>query len=624
MVIKIPSTDKKFSQPNQGDILGNIWSTFNIDLQDNPGSIRASKRLKLVTKTGDSGASSLGVPVGFKFFDGFVFTVAGSSVYKNSSQDLNSAFSIDTSTNTPTGCSSDFSDIENFNDSLLVTNNQKLFSKVYNGSGTGDWTDRTGSLSLNSSANHIIRYFKKFERAYVTDYFSIQSIDTTWATNIPGNDYAVQIPLFTTPLNTTPIFKISCMEVASDRIWIGIIKNVTSGGTIVSEADNFEASVFEWDGISNKVTKEYPIEGASGVMSIKIQNDIPIIMDSNGIMRKYDGQGFKEIGRLPVNPNSYLGFPTDIAMSNRFTHPNGMIVTQENTILIAICNRNTYLFGTTESIEEQLPSGIWECTQDNSMTHKHSFSYMPIGSSTVTDYGQNRISRVGGIANLKVFSTTGIINTIIAGCEFYTDATTIKSGIFSVAPTPDTNPTYPGGQKFAYFVTPFLQSSQAMDAWKKAFVMYRQFLDSGDKVILKYRYTKGIPLEISITWVTTTTFTTSTDISALVGYEVEIVQGTGSGKCSHITSVVNNSGTYTVTVDEIYTGVGISTAKARIQNWIKSGYVTDQISEIHTFVIGQNKPRMQVKVCMQFTGDDEILNLIIANSPFEWIDNAGK
>lgn len=612
---KIPSTKKTFTQPNRGDTIGDFWSTFGIDLQENLGAILLGKRMKILTKTGDTNATNLGIPVGFKFFNDLIYCIAGTRVFKtqNSGQSASTTFQEDTSTGASTSYSSDTGDLELFNGALVSTDDTNLYS--FNGS---TWTSR--SSGLGSTQNHQMCYFKNFDRLYVTENQSIESFDTSWNRATLGVPYSIDLS------SNFPGF-VTCLAASSDRIWIGMKRNLGGLGTVGNVVG--ECCVYEWDGISSTPLNEYPIP-AQGIMSIVIRNTIPIVMDSNGVLREYNGTGFKEIGRLPLKNGDIL--QTTIASANtaQFIHPKGMVVTKENTILALICNRNEYLIsGSSQNIKEELPSGIWEFDTNGNASHKNPFTYMPVTSTSVTDYGQNRLKAVGSLANMKVpTSSTYGMNTIMAGANYYTDATSDTNAVFIDAPVPTNNASAPEGQKFGYFVTSFIQSSQAKENWKKAFVMFRQLLNVTDKIILKYRTTKGSPLEISITWVSGTSFTTTTDLTGMFsegyGYEVEIVQGTGSGKCSHITSVVNNSGTYTVTLDETYTGVGTSTAKARIQNWRKAGSVSNQISEINTFVIGKNSPRIQIKVCMQFTGDDEILELIIANSPFEWIDNAGK
>ena len=57
-----------------------------------------------------------------------------------------------------------------------------------------------------------------------------------------------------------------------------------------------------------------------------------------------------------------------------------------------------------------------------------------------------------------------------------------------------------------------------------------------------------------ITWTSTTTFTVQKPFDewalAEVGNEVEILRGAGAGLLAHIVSIVESSGTYTVTLDD--------------------------------------------------------------------------
>jgi hypothetical protein len=139
-------------------------------------------------------------------------------------------------------------------------------------------------------------------------------------------------------------------------------------------------------------------------------------------------------------------------------------------------------------------------------------------------------------------------------------------------------------------------------------------------VLFKYRIKEEEPTYATITWTSTSTFTTTTDVTAYwtsgVGGEVEVIQGTGSGSCTHITSIVNNAGTYTVTLEEAVTGV-TGTAKARFQKWIKIFPKDTQSTETSwsQFTIGSDStPRIQLKGCLTWTGDGEFYKFIVNNN----------
>jgi hypothetical protein len=52
MSFQIPNSEIQIRQSNRGDLFGELWETFNIDLTSNPGKILNSKKLELVL--GDS------------------------------------------------------------------------------------------------------------------------------------------------------------------------------------------------------------------------------------------------------------------------------------------------------------------------------------------------------------------------------------------------------------------------------------------------------------------------------------------------------------------------------------------------------------------------------------------
>lgn len=604
MIIRIPEQTKKFLQSNKTKFYGpfaNLWATMNIDLFTVKGIIKLANRLKIVSKTGDTGASNLGVPVGFTYFNSAVFCIGGARIFTSSSDIIpNTTFTEDASTGAITTYSADRDDLANFNGTLVASESTHLYS--LNQASGGTWTSRTSALSSNE--RHMLAYFKKYNRLYVTNNSSVNSIDTGWTfSNTAGS--------FSITLNQDSGGVISCMEAGSDRLWIGMRRGVAGSGDTLNPLTG--CSVLEWDGSGAQILKEHRIP-ASGVLAMVIRDDKPIIMDTNGVLREFSGFGFKEIGRLPLERGQSLRY-TGISTAC-FIHPKGLTISKDGTILALINGSCLNNLATTETPVENLPSGIWEFDGEGGANHRHSFSYMPITSTTVTDHGQNRVVSIGSISNMKIASnSTYGIETLMAGCEYYTNATSSTMGVFIDAPTSITNSTYTEGQKYGYFVTPWVQGFDALEMWQKAFIKYRQLLTSGDKIVVKYRLTEGIPVKITATWASTTTFTTTTNITSYVGYEVEVLNGTGGGKCAHITSVATSAGpTYTATLDETFTGVTSGTAIVRIQNWTRIGDVTDQLSEMRQITVAKNSPRIQVKVCLQFTGDDEFHELDILSS----------
>ena len=587
MINNFPAKNQGYTylQTNRSDDLGSLWSTLNLDFQSNLGTMRVAPRLKKNTNTTDQ--ANLGEPVAFKYF-GVFHVIAGGRIFVGGTS-ANDVFTPDTATNSQTSYSA-LSDLQIFNGILFSTTNTEIWS--LDGAG-GTWTRRGGAAPLGSSS-HMMTYFKKFNRLYVIgDGTKIYSLDTAYSLATTG-DYSLN-------LNSPNQQEVSiCMKATSDSIWIG-------AGNYLNETGR--GKIYQWDGISAQVTNEYILD-ANACMAILIHNDIPYAFDSNGALLKFNGSSFEEIGRLPNNNLVNVNY----VVNTSFIHPNGLLATKNNTILALVRNRNN---DSTSSIPENLPSGVWEWSSDFGFTHKHSISYNPVASSTITDYGQNRVALTGALSNGDALSSPTGTGTILVGVNYYTDATNIVSGIF----VDDSENTI---QKKGYFVTTWFNSQQIEDKWARIWTVYRRFLASNDSIVLKYRLYEEEPIEATITWTSTTTFTTTTDVTAYSptatgfngtsGGEVEIIRGTGGASCAHITSIVNNAGTYTVTLDTIITGV-TGTATARFQKWIKLlPEITGQVKSWEQMAIGMNNTRIQIKGCLTFTGDDEFQKFALVSN----------
>ena len=602
-----PEKNKQYIQTNRSNILGNLWSTFNLDFQTNLGAMRLSQ--KLVINTSSTDDANLGRASAFEYFDSRWFAICGTRVFKNTSESLVSAFSADASTGFQTNYGSDVSDLAIFDNRLWSTTATTLYSKVQ-GSGTGAWTSR----DTLGTAVHKLSYFKKFDRLYYSDTTTaVSSIDTA---NTPANsagDYFIELG--------TSIGEITTIASNSQYIWIGTLRtsNVGTGNGVFG-------TISQWDGISAQVTNEYKLNSA-GCLALTIYNDVPYAIDTEGRILKYTGYSFEEIGRLPIDRVLLLAtISAGSASIGRFVHFNGLTSTKNNTLQVLINNLN---YNSADSgpidgtINENLQSGIWEFDlSTNSFTHRYSFTLKTVASSTVTDYGQNRILGAGA---LKVNTLQSDISSgksiLICGCSYYQNLTTTRSAIFIDSPAKQ--PTSTEGQKKGCFITNFLESDEIANAWDSISASFKTLATEGDSVIFKYRTTEVSPVEASITWVDSTNFTvlnSAVDVSQYwtenTGGEVEITLGTGGGSCSHIINAVNNAGTWTVTLDETIPNV-TGTAKARFQKWIKL-YPKEELSQISTYLqseIGTDStPRIQIKGCLTWTGDGEFYKSIITSN----------
>ncbi len=584
-----------WNQPNNSDVNGSLWASFNIDVEENEGKLRIGKRMLRAYGTVDS-SDVTGSPVGFKFFNDAsgdsIWTCMGAYVWEaDNLNTITGAFSKDTNTGTPTDCAANTTDIEVFNGNLYVATASAVKYIVGGGS---SWSTASGLGGFVS--NSLCVYGN---RLYCGGGSTIRSLDTGNVVASSGT-YTLTLPDIS--------FYITFLRASSNRIWIGTVNR--GGG---------KGYIYEWDGSASQVTKSYRLE-ASGALSCVIKDDIPYVMDSNGNLNVWNGGTFTKLTGLNRRNNKLLNNPLSTT-NNRFIHPNGMSIVKGKINMLIDGRDYDSSTASLQTVEETIPSGIYEYDQNKGLIHKYSIA-PTLASDTITDYGHARLSAVGGLAEFNLPSTNANRNgTFLVGAGYFSDATTAKYGVFY----DDSNDAK---QKAGYFITTKIYAADengnpsVQNIWATVYTLYKNLLNSSDKVVIKYRVVENDPIEATITWTATTTFTTTTNISAYwitgTGGEVEILNGIGSGRCSHIISIVNNAGTYTVTVDETYTGA-TGTAKARFQSWIKRDSISYNNSTPNGVTFQQSgfndlSNWIQFKVWMLFTGKDEIEKMIIINA----------
>lgn len=604
MSIEFPNK-RQYIQTNRSDIFGNIVGTFNVDLMKILGKLRITRMLQTTSKTigGVSNADLTSFPVGFVVFNMSgtisIWTAAGLKVHHSGNATAKSAFIVDATSNSPVDCDSTLSDILVTTvggvSTLFVTANGKLYTL------TTSWTSK--SMTLSSAATSGPWMMCAYGGLL---YFTVSGLNTISSTNDNGTTQVNPTSAPNTNANTLLLdtnYRPTVMRAASNRIWIGTVAGTGKG------------YVYEWDGVQTNFTTGYRLN-AQACLAMVIKDDVPWIIDSLGHLSVFSGGTFVEKARFPIN-EKFLLRATD-TINDRFIHPNGMsIVNGRINILI-----NNILDDNPSSIAEFCPSGIWEYDDTIGLYHKDSVSYAPVGQNSVTDFGQNRVVAVGGLSEMKLTdSSANATGDVLAGATIYTDATNTDVGIFTNDTFDVVTGTYHAQQGNGYVVTAKIESSEIQDAWQKIFLFYKQFLTSTDQITVKYRTTEAPPTEILITWLNSQTFTTTTDVRYLLGYEVEIIQGMGSGKTAHIVTVDATSILFTVHLDDTFTGVTTGTAKARLQAWNKlPTVINDQTSQFKAMPIsgvGVKSSWIQFKICFQFTGPNEFSKALLINSPHQ-------
>lgn len=570
--MKIPK-DNQWRQENNSEKGGSLWASFNLNLTELLGNLRITRMLSVANNTDLSG---MGLPGAFKFYQNDFYASATGRVIQRLGNDRTGTWTLNTTSGAPTGLDSKYSDLIVFNDTLRVSLGTGSTHYIWNGS-TWSSFSWTGAL-----ANRRQTFVSFASRLYMsTEDAKIVGIDS------PATSYSADatLDLLNSSANT-----IMFMVATSSRIWIGTLN--TEGG---------QGKVFAWDGESTDPNEVYLLE-SSGAMAGVVKDDVLYIMDNDGKLMGFNGGTFVEIDRLPIKKGKYLvnAFDEDAL---RWIHPNGMCL-QDNRILILV---NIEYHGATASYEERAPSGVWEWSEETGLYHKYSMSpYKAIGGSFI-DHGQNILEDVGALAYIKSISNSATDNgQILAGATLFTNA---SSSVIHVL-TDDLNDTV---VKYGWLVTPKIYSNNVDETWQKIFVRHKPLLTSTDRIIGKYRTTDVPATDATITWATDVQITSTADLSDYVkGDEVEIIQGSGSGKTAHITSISESGGTYTVNLDDSFLNV-IGTSKARFQKWRKLDTQASQLKSFLETSVNQTSTWIQLKICMNWTGKNEVDDILFTN-----------
>lgn len=609
MTFRIP-LGGKFSQLNKGDISGNLGGSLNLDLKSNPGRLKLSPRMKVLTKDNDAqitSSANFGVPIAFIGIDAGSATTATLAVTAigafgaNGTGKIFANTGIDFSTfddlaggfatNEPTTINLDLSDAVLWSEAgtgegiyvSIRTAGAHDIAKLDISGPTWDldWYTAVAGGSFTSNPTLINMWVGFNGNLYVCDVDRV--------TNVQYSDGLADLTGVGT-VDTANKYRVIWGMSNSNRNWICLMTWLGSTST----AGN-EGYIAEWDGTGTAFNQLHKLEAPSAMAGI-IYEDIPYVIDAYGILKKFNGSAFTEVARLPVaNLNIDMPGTRSVFSNNRWIHPRGMAVIDGkiNILVNNLVSTGVYV--------ESMPSGIWEYDPRNpslGLYHKHS------PCADTTDWGQQAIAGVGALSPLKTSA-----GHFMAGVSYYTDdATTNRKAIFY-------DDVLTGTDKRGSFTTNFLDSENLKDTFQK--VAYRtDLLASGDKIVSKYKTKKStyFPFIASATWTSTTTFTsTDTDFANVTGgEEVEPVMGKSASTTAHVSSISYANPTYTVTLDEAI-GQSSGTFKVKMDNFKLITRFTKQDTEQDAVIPSGIDTKIQVKTEIRASDDFELQDLTIIN-----------
>lgn len=615
MTLRIPGKNKIWSQLNLGDIFGILLRSVALDLRTNPGKLRLAPRTTLITKDDDATIASMGLPIAFASVNALTFAVTGigaqgavgsGKVLVNTGLDF-SAFLNQGGSYTadePTKVSAAKSDALIWRGDLYVSTvggpgptNDIAKLTALSPAWNSDWytTTAAGSYQTNDVATG-----NMFEgvtgNLMILDNDWISYVDAAAGTAVRPNSGTANTTNGTISFNKR-FYPIWGMKNSRSN-WIALM---TWEAAITTSGKGYMA---QWDGSGTGTTlQRYDIDAPCALAGC-IHEDTPYLLDAYGILKKFNGTGFKEVARLPVaNMNVVMPGVTNVLTNQRWVHPRGMEVVN-GKINIVVNN-----FVSAGVYVTDMPSGVWEFDPnrpEQGLYHKGA----PCVAST--DWGQQLLEGVGAIYPRKTS-----LGNMLLGFSYYTDSgATNHKGIFYDNVAATTN-------RRGSFVTTWLDSAKITDTFGKVWYRFREFV-SGTKVIGKFRMSKNVhmPFVASVSWLNTTAFT-STDSNfqyASRGDEVEVAQGVSASTTAHILTITPTETGYMVELADTIGGASGTSSKVIVDNFKWFGQIDRLNASSGEIGINQADTNVQIKTEIRDAGFFELDDMSINNATKQDID----
>lgn len=592
MPFQLPSREsKQWTTNGYNSFAGVLDRTFNCDLHFEPGRVRGTrtKRTTLLSDLTDLEPFANGV-FGFRYFNFRYYGIADLlNVIKNDGTP-EGVFEKDNESGTPL-LNIQAADIELYNEALYVSSDEEIH-KLDN-----LWSTPVTGLT-DSTATLLERFL---DRLYYTDNdLFVGSIDTSDTKATAAN--TLDLGNFFADGDNND-YHISTLEASNNQLWIG---------TINSAAD--DAYIFTWNGqTENTPTAAYRI-GSLGVIGMVIQKETntPIVVTVEGRVMQFNSSGFVEVGRLPIGSEILDGVTaSNVLNSRRSMHKNG-IIEVDGEILMLVNTKTT-----TDTYVA--PSGIWAYSKETGLYHKYSISQQAKGDDGTTnmiDYGTSygNTKTFAGALHHAYERTDTSNGRILIGAETYSDRSASNEfGIF-IDDTDDNT------QKQSFVVSSWLEADAIDDVWTEIVAKHKKFLDSADRIDVKYRFENYDGVTSKATISSNNKISTADSAFATiknrfdegVGHDVFVLLGNNAGQTAQIKDIDEASDSYTITLDRNLL-VGNGTTRIFTENWKQLESQTNTNKQFVRAPVSDTSTQMQVKIVMTFTGADELNEIFVNN-----------
>ena len=667
-MIKIPTQEKRFSQPNNSDLFGNIWYTKNMNF-DEEGYAKLSSRVFAFKSEEDD--SNFNLPLSFGRATGEFHIVSADQPFDLAF--LDSGFSITEDTNTD-------------NPSLAFDSWGVWWQNRWHAATAtavkyttgGAWTD-TG-ISITSGKVHAMEVFRNKNSLAIANGNTVKLVDTSYSTTVT-------------------------LTIPADYEIIGLRYNNGQMGVLCMLSDtaasqNQEAYFFTWDGSSTSAGIGIGVGSDTG-MCICAYKSSWVILTRTGELKYWNGGGFEVLATLPFY---YLQAVWGDSQ-NRETHGDVMWV--EGDVIYINIGNDLGVFGKKGQMYLQnhiagvlcydpkvglyhryapsvsfgyfiavLTAGV-NTTADimtaNSGTIpstgnpikytddaanaigglevgkvyyviKHTSTTFSLASTKanalngvkvdltdaqdgkflaidVVDFGSNRAERTGGIGVVE--TVKNIANHLLFGTETYDYNSSSDYQFLNI--------TSGGFENRGYIVSAKIIPDSVEQQIPVVYLKHRP-MKRDDRIIVKIKENdiEGIPVgtpqydgnDNQCSWTDNNTLTTTADLSDVKTFldadasnecEIEIINGAGAGQMCQISSISEAGGTYTINLSEDIEGASSGrVCDILINNWklLKTSNDESYISSSNTrgweeFPITTTSKHALFKI--EFRGDETTL-----------------
>lgn len=587
---------RRWTGPYLGNYYGDIYRTFNVDLDNSPGHITLSRRFVRIADTSDSNTLTLQVVNAFIRTDadqtdrywGLSGSGALIKTQSGSPLDLTSVGWVsDPIASSPTDArdmtihENDTNDDSGHN-RLMVTRDTDIAVLNDTAAATWNvnwWVSTKGQTGLKTGVPHPIEYFPYRRISLVGDGNQVHTIDKLSAVSygrlILPNNYQVE-HIFVTPF----------------RAWILCSGKFGQNGAIV-----------EWDGYSETYNYIHDVQSSFPLTGVNY-NGVPFVINNRGLILEYNGSSFGTMTRngqkitLPFyeeNGNSFSG--------NGSIARRGMTVTDDGLIYI---NMQAPPFASKKQL-----GGIWCLDPIRGQLYlKHALSFS-------TDFGNQSDYTPGAVKAVNPTSSLSSSSYLLAGGNINTNLGTVTNNCIWAIHRVFNSVVLQRG----HFITQLIPASKIQDFWDTIWTRISAFKSANDLIIVKAKGINSLtnssknPLESIITWTSTTTFTVTAsagDDPFAVGDEIEVLSGKNDGLLAHITQISGAQfALQTVTIDEVANN-NSGLARCRFDRWKKLGVINDSSKYAVALKIGITSTFIQFKLELRgLPADFDVKSLVI-------------